>query len=128
MHNGSKRRLLSTFFLSLVSPAALANTAIETETAQIGEKGEIGTSNSVELEHAVDGFNVGTLTQFEYGVSDRSEILIEPFFYEAEHPTVGQSIHGSGDLEVTPSYEFITEKGSRPAVLAAFKLKVPVGS
>ncbi|MEQ1505018.1 MAG: hypothetical protein ABMB14_22485 [Myxococcota bacterium] len=114
--------------LLVLAPAALANTAIETETAQIGEQGEIGTSNSVEIERAKDGYALGTLTQFEYGITDHSEILIEPFFYQAELPDLGGNVHGSGDLEISPSYEFITEKGARPAVLLAFKLKVPVGA
>jgi hypothetical protein len=116
--------------LALLATARLAraDTAIETETAQIGEKGEIGISNSFEMEEGADGDAAGTLTQFEYGITDRSEILIEPFFQQWEFPDGMPSSRGAGDLELTPSYEFILEKGWRPAMLAAFKLKVPTGS
>lgn len=114
--------------LLLLTGVARADTAIETETAQIGERGEIGISNSFEMEEGPDGDAAGTLTQFEYGITDRSEILIEPFFQQWEFPDGMPSSHGFGDLELTPSYEFLLEKGWRPAMLAAFKLKVPTGT
>ena len=105
-----------------------ADTAIETETAQIGKKGDFGFSQSYEYAHAKDGTSGGTLTQFEYAFSDRFEILIEPFFYTWEHAEGDEKVHGLGDLEITPSYEIVQENGWVPAVLAAFKLKVPTGS
>ena len=112
-----------------VHPAAVyADTAIETETAQIGKKGDIGISQSYEYGHAKDGTSGGTLTQFEYGVSDNAEILIEPFFYTWDHPKDESKVDGLGGLEITPSYKFIHEDGWVPDVLAAFKLKVPIGS
>ena len=106
----------------------LANTAIETETAQIGKKGDIGISQSVEYEKATDGTAAGTLTQFEYGITDRSEILIEPFFHLWEFPDDGPRAEGRGDLEITPSYMVLLEKGWIPAILVATKIKVPTGS
>src|SRR5689334_7679475 len=104
---------------------AQADTAIETETAQIGKQGDMNVSQSLEMEQAPDGRAAGTLTQFEYGITDRSEILIEPFFQMWELPKGEKSSHGFGDLELTPSYEFVVEDGWVPALLLAFKLKVP---
>lgn len=123
--------MLAVCFISTLagyaSPAR-ADTAIETETAQIGKKGQIGFSQSYEYVNGRDGTSGGTLTQFEYGVSDRSEILIEPFFYTWDHPKGSPKVDGLGDLEITPSYEVVLEDHWVPAVLAAFKLKVPTGS
>jgi hypothetical protein len=113
---------------ALSATSALADTAIETETAQIGKKGEIGISQSIEYEKAKDGSAAGTLTQFEYGISDRSEILIEPFFHLWEFPDDGPRAEGRGDLEITPSYMVVLEKGGVPAILVACKVKVPTGS
>ena len=100
--------------VALVTAAALwspahANTAIETETAQIGSLHDFAFSQSLQLEEATDGDAMGTLTQFEYGITDRSEILIEPFFQEWQFPDGEASAHGLGDLEITPSYEVILE-------------------
>ena len=124
--------LRHTFLIMLVlfaiSAIAKADTAIETETAQIGKKGDIAFSQSYEYGHAKDGTSGGTLTQFEYGLSDNAELLVEPFFYAWDNPKGESKVDGLGDLEITPSYEFIHEDGLTPAVLAAFKLKVPMGS
>lgn len=90
MTHASKLRLVVALLLQISVATAvkttLADTAIETETAQIGEQGEIGVSQSLEYEKATDGYHMGTLTQFEYGITDRSEILIEPFFPHARRP------------------------------------------
>ena len=113
--------------LFMTATPLLANTAIETETAQIGKKGDIGISQSIEFEKASDGKAFGTLTQFEYGISDRAEILIEPFFHLWDIPNEGPSENGTGDLEITPSYMVVMEKGLVPALLLAMKVKVPTG-
>ncbi len=113
---------------ALTTPAVFANTAIETETAQIGAKGDIGFSQSVEYAKARDGKSGGTLTQFEYGITDRTEILIEPFFYQFDSPDDGEKVHGVGDLEITPSYKFLLEDGLIPDILIAAKIKVPTAS
>lgn len=112
----------------VIAMPAKADTAIETETAQLGKKGEIGISQAYEYAKADDGTSGGTLTQFEYAISDRAEILVEPFFYTWDHPDGEDKVSGLGDLEITPSYEFVTEDNWRPAIVAAFKLKVPTGA
>ncbi len=108
--------------------SAHADTAIETETAQIGKQGDIGVSQAYQYGHAKDGTSGETVTQFEYGLSDRAEILIEPFFYVWDHPKGESKVDGFGDLEITPSYLVVFEDRWIPAVLMAFKLKVPTGS
>lgn len=107
---------------------AFCNTAIETETAQIGAKGDMAFSQSIEYGKAKDGSSGGTLTQFEYGLSDRAEILIEPFFYQWDSPDGEKKVSGTGDLEITPSYMMVMENDWVPAILIATKIKVPTGS
>src|SRR5689334_13743758 len=110
-------RIIALLLVATGSVPVHANTAIETETAQLGKQGEIGTSNSLEYEHAKDGTSFGTLTQFEYAITDRSEILIEPFFQHWERPDGGPNQHGLGDLEITPSYMVVVEDGWIPAIV-----------
>lgn len=69
-----------------------------------------------------------TLNQYEYAFSDRAEFLIEPFFYEWGRPKGERRFQGTGDLEITPSYMVHLETGATPAVVLAFKLKVPTAS
>lgn len=115
-------------FLSISTFNAFGNTAIETETAQIGKQGDVDFSQSIEYAKAKDGTSGGTLTQFEYGLSDRAEILIEPFFYQWDSPDGEKSVSGAGDLEITPSYMVVMENDWVPAILIATKVKVPTGS
>ena len=114
--------------LALGGTFAFADTAIETETAQLGKQGELVISNSYEYVSGNSGTSGGTLTQFEYGISDRAEILVEPFFYVWDHPDDEEKVDGPGDLEITPSYMVVLEDGWVPAVLVAAKVKVPTGS
>src|SRR6478736_1545935 len=110
------------------SAIAYADTAIETETAQIGKKGEGNFSQAFEFEDGKDGSAQGTLTQIEYGLSDRGEILIEPFLFVRLSTEGDPTETGMGDLEITPSYMIVKEDGWTPAVLLAFKVKVPTGA
>ncbi len=82
----------------------------------------------MQFEREKDGSRTAfTLNQFEYAITDRAEMLIEPFFVEWQNPKEGKSFHGMGDLEITPSYMVVLdeEKSWVPAVVLAFKLKVP---
>lgn len=120
------------FAVSVSSVAsALADTAIETETAQLEKQGESNFSQSYEWAHASGsngGSAGGSLTQWEYAITDRAEILVEPFFYVWDHPKGEPKEHGYGDLEITPSYMFVEENGWIPAMLIATKVKVPTGT
>jgi len=117
----------------LIATAGLlhADLVLETETAELGEQGDGLISAALQFEREKDGGTAYfTVNQFEYGITDRSEILIEPFFYEWDHPKDGPSYSGVGDLEVTPSYMMVLDDPHSwiPAAVAAFKLKVPTAT
>lgn len=122
------KKIIILLFLAISTTSAFADTAIETETAQLGKQGDALISQSIEFVHGKDGSGGGTLTQFEYAITDRSEILIEPFFYLWEHPKGEKREDGVGDLEITPSYMVVQENGWVPAILLATKVKVPTGA
>src|SRR5207245_624852 len=54
--------------------------------------------------------------------------LVEPFFYEIDRPKGGPVSKGLGDLEITPSYMIVEEKKDFPAIVLAFKVKVPTAT
>lgn len=120
---------LSALFLAgFLSTQTWADTAIETETADLGTAGESNFSQSVQFEKEPDGKAVLTVTQYEYAITSRAEILIEPFLYEADFPKGGKMTQGVADLEITPSYMVILEGAWNPAVVTAFKVTVPTGT
>src|SRR5258707_554163 len=109
--------------------AVRADLVLETETAQLGKKGTIGTSAAVQFEHDRDGSTRWlTLNQFEYAITDRAELLIEPFFYEYDKPHGDKDFSGLGDLEITPSYMVVEEQEYFPALVLSLKVKVPTAS
>ncbi len=123
----SPRTLLATLFIGAALTASLrADLVLETETAELGKKGDMLISTGVQFEREKDGSRTTfTLNQYEVAITDRAELLIEPFFVEWDNPKDGKSFHGMGDLEITPSYMIVLEKPYVPAVVLAFKLKVP---
>ncbi len=127
LQSNSRRVLLSMCLIS----SAHADLVLETETAELGKKGDWLFSQAVQVEWEKDGGRgIFTVNQYEYALSDRAEILIEPFFYEWNDPKLGKSVNGVGDLEVTPSYMIMIddEKSWLPAAVLAFKLKVPTAT
>ncbi len=118
-------------FSLLAISQSRADLVLETETAQLGKKGDMLFSTALQVERDKDGgLGYFTVNQFEYAIMDRAEILIEPFFYEWDKPKGGPSVSGVGDLEITPSYMMVLDDPHSwiPAALAAFKLKVPTAT
>src|SRR5256885_4310702 len=113
------RRVLVSLILIATVPSDLkGDLVLETETAQLGKQGEGLFSAAMQFERDKDGgTTVFTLNQFEYAITDRSEILIEPFFYEWDNPADGSRFGGVGDLEITPSYMVVQEQGFIPAIV-----------
>lgn len=106
-----------------------ADLVLETETAELGKQGHFAFSAGAQFEREKDGGKTAfTLNQFEYAITDRAEMLVEPFFYEWSKPADGPLVQGIGDLEITPSYMVLLEKPYVPAIVLAFKLKVPTAT
>jgi hypothetical protein len=75
---------------------------LKPKTAELGRKGTVGISAGVQFEREKDGSTtIFTLNQFEYAITDRAEILIEPFFYEWDRPKTETRFSGMRDLEIT---------------------------
>ncbi len=125
----TRRLILTALMLTGFASVVQADLVLETETAELGKKGDWLFSEGVQFERDKDGGHTQfTLNQYEIGVTDRAEMLIEPFFYEWDQPKGEKHYSGVGDLELTPSYMVVLEKGYVPAVVLAFKLKVPTAT
>ncbi|HEV7797512.1 MAG TPA: hypothetical protein VGO73_05125, partial [Pyrinomonadaceae bacterium] len=113
--------------LVLTAPCALvrAQQPLETETARPPKKGAFEVQTSFEWQRSKEGTERAVPFAFEYGITDRLSIMVEPVFYTAIRPKVGTRATGIGDLEVTLSYLFAREKGWRPALAIAGEVKAP---
>lgn len=111
--------------LALHAGTGFADLVLETETAELGARGDQLISTAVQYDRERDGSHGWmTVNQYEIGVTDRTELLIEPFFYEWQHPKGGDNTSGLGDLEITPSYMVALDQPVLSAVVLALKIKV----
>ncbi len=111
-----------------IASQAKADLVLETETGQMGRKGEGNFSNALQIEKDKDGTTFLTETQYEFAPNDRTEILIEPFFYEKQMPKAGPDVSGVGDVEVTLSYIAVPETDKWPTLILAQKIKIPTAT
>lgn len=117
--------LFGLLVLAWPSMATRAQQPLETETARPPQKGAFEVQTAFEYQTSKEGTERALPFAFEYGITDRLSIMAEPVFYTAIRPKVGTRATGIGDLEVTLSYLFAREKGSRPALAIAGEVKVP---
>lgn len=62
---------------------------------------------------------------FEYGLSNKLEILFEPVVYTSISPNAGSHATGFGDMELTISYLLKNETSNLPAFAIAGEVKIP---
>src|SRR5437764_6059945 len=90
--------LLATLFAAIPS---FASQPLETETARPLPRGVFKIEATAEYQHASDGTEHGIPLVFEYGITDRTEIAVEPVFGTSIRPKSGPSASGAGDVEIT---------------------------
>jgi hypothetical protein len=98
---------------------------LETETARPLRAGSFELNSNYEFQSSSEGTERAVPFTFEYGITDRMEILVEPVFGTAILPKVGRRAKGVGDLEVTTSYLFWHESRGIPALMLAAEVKIP---
>lgn len=99
--------------------------ALETETARTLIPGSLETNTSFELQTSSEGTERAVPFAFEYGVTDRMSVLVEPVFGTAIRPKTGTRASGIGDVEVTATYLVRQENGGIPALAFAAEVKIP---
>jgi len=110
---------------AFVAPIALRAQVLETETARQLRRGQIEIAGGYELQHSREGDEFAIPLGFEFGLTNRLGLLVEPVPYTAIRPELGDSATGLGDLEVTLSYLLKKESGRMPAFALALEDKIP---
>ncbi len=104
---------------------AHAQQPLETETARPLRSGAVELQTSFEYQHSADGTELATPLGFEYGITNRVSVLVEPVFYTSIRPKAGRTATGLGDLEATLSYLVAQERRRLPALEIAGEIKAP---
>ena len=121
------RLLLALSFIAVFAPVNLicAQQPLETETARPLKKGVVEVQTTFEYQTSKEGTERAAPVAFEFGITDRLSLLVEPVFYTSIRPKLGPRATGLGDLEVTLSYLFAKEGRRRPALAIAGEIKAP---
>lgn len=107
------------------SPLPARAQILETETARPVGKGGLELGSNFEYQFSSEGHELALPFAFEYGLTDRLELLVEPVAYTAIRPKVGPRATGGGDLETTVTYLVKQETSGAPAVALAGEIKFP---
>jgi hypothetical protein len=118
-------RTLRIAALFLLATSALASQPLETETARTLPAGVFKIELTGEYQHSKDGSERAFPLLLEYGITDRTELTVEPVFGTSIKPRNGPSASGFGDLEITLTHLFLPERGSMPAFALAGEVKLP---
>ena len=102
-----------------------AQQPLETETARPLKAGAVELHAAFEYQTSKEGKEYAVPIAFEYGITNRLSLLVEPVFYTGIHPKIGRRANSFGDLEATASYLVLQEKRFLPALAIAGEVKVP---
>jgi hypothetical protein len=105
--------------------AACSQQPLETETARLPARGTLLTGLTYEFQTSPQGTEHALPLAFEYGITNRLALLVEPVLLTAIRPASGRSARGLGDLEATLQYLVREERGRWPALALAAELKLP---
>ena len=117
--------ITSTFLAASACGGPCDAQTLETETARLLPRGSVEVGGSFEYQTASEGRERAIPLIFEYGITDKLELALEPVPYTAIRPSTGPRATGLGDLEITLAQLLVHEKGARPAFAIATELKVP---
>ena len=97
---------------------------LETESARLLPKGAFTAASNFEYQTSATGKETAIPFAFEYGITSRFELMVEPVVYTGIHPASGPSATGIGDIEVTAAYLVASEGRARPALGLAGEIKI----
>jgi len=120
----SQPALLSLLSLA-VAASALASQPLETETARPLPQGIFKIEATGELQTSKAGTERAFPLLFEYGLTDRTELTVEPVLATSIRPKGGPSSSGFGDIEITLTHLLLPETASTPAFAVAGEVKLP---
>ncbi len=111
--------------LTLVAGLAQAGQPLETESARTIKRGQFEAEGGFERQTSSAGSEFATPLAFEYGISDRWQLTVEPVLYTAISDKGVRRQIGPGDLETTITAWLSPEQVHIPALGFAGEVKLP---
>lgn len=125
----SIRAISCIVYIMLFIPGFSFSQILETETARFLAPGEFQAGNAFEYQVSSEGTESAVPMAFEYGISKRVGILVEPVAFTQitpKLPSVATPISlGIGDIEATFEFLLNNEKKILPVFALAAEVKIP---
>ena len=120
--------MIAGVMLMVVTPSLFAGQPLETETARLLGAKVLEMQSVFEFQTAKDGNEFALPLAFEYGITDRLQILVEPVLFSSIRPDGGDSTTGIGDTEATVMYKIADESTFMPALAIATEVTFATAS
>jgi hypothetical protein len=114
---------LAPAFLGLLFVEPGQGQVLETETARLRTRGAFQAGLNYEFQTSSEGHESALPFLFEYGLTNRLELSLEPVAATRIRPHVGRGATGFGDTELTLTYLVRRESLSLPAIALAGEIK-----
>lgn len=120
-----QKLILGIAFLTAFFPYKLFSQVLETEDSKplLPKQFMIGTG--LEYQTSNEGKEIALPLEFEYGLSKKFTLLVEPVAFTSIIPNTGTKATGIGDLEVTLFYQIVKEKKFLPSISVSGEIKIP---
>ncbi len=122
-------RVTSTVLAMMALIAGAVNIAaqqpLETETARLPFARAMLIGTTLEYQSSPQGSEIAFPFAFEYGLTRRLAVLVEPVFYTGINPAGKRGARGPGDLEATVQFLAREERGWAPAIALSAEVKIP---
>ncbi len=105
-----------------------ASQPLETESARALPRGAMKFEASLEWQTSPEGTETAVPLVFDYGLSDRLELSLEPVVNARITPDAGKGASGVGDLEATLKWVVRPEREQRVGIALGFEVKVPTAN
>ena len=110
--------------LFIICATAASAQVLETETARLRLKGAVQAGTNFEYQSSSEGHESAIPFTFEYGITDRLELVLEPVARTHIRPNRGTKASGAGDTEMTLQY-LLHREGKWPAFALGGEVKFP---
>ena len=98
---------------------------LETETARLRVQGAVQAGTNIEVQTSSEGREWAVPMLFEYGITNRWELVVEPVARTWIRPRATPRAAGIGDTEITLEYLARLESSTWPAIAVAGEVKAP---
>ena len=98
---------------------------LETEESKPLSPGQVEVGAGLEYQTSKEGYESALPLSFEFGLTKKLTLLIEPVPFTTIHSKVSRSVTGFGDLEMTLFYQLVKERKNFPAISISAEVKLP---